>query len=398
MSTSELTPVAPFEVALSFAGEDRVHADAVASLCKARGISVFYDRYEQANLWGKDLYQHLSDVYANRARFCIVFVSQHYAAKLWTSHELKAAQSRAFREKQEYILPLRLDSTSLPGLSETVGYIDWHTSSAGEIVDMLSTKLGKTPVIAAAGLVTANPYAAVAPQPAPRALLKVRPATRIKATTPAWVGRNEVHIGQAAWIADRDGFNLHATLFLDPVKSETTMGPNNAFLGRVAQSAPGRWAYSINAPQLGIQHDNRPARSREDAQATLLFELEEAAPGIGQNVQEHDESPGIRYEKFAPTSGSGRNGMRLTFSTHGAAEKVSYLVEFGQPYLSLTTYWGSPQRARAEIDVYEEKNEAAGTYMISIDQPRLTPEKPYVIEVTSDRPWKDPPTVARWEP
>ena len=43
-----------FEVALSFAGEDRSYVEAVASYLKDRGVRVFYDAYEKVDLWGKD--------------------------------------------------------------------------------------------------------------------------------------------------------------------------------------------------------------------------------------------------------------------------------------------------------------------------------------------------------
>lgn len=56
-----------FHVALSFAGEDRVYVDAVAKALQAEGVDVFYDKFEEVDLWGKDLYTHLSDVYQNRA-------------------------------------------------------------------------------------------------------------------------------------------------------------------------------------------------------------------------------------------------------------------------------------------------------------------------------------------
>lgn len=52
-----------------------------------------------------------------------MFVSAHYARKMWTNHERKAAQERALRERGEYILPIRIDGSSLPGLSETIGYV-----------------------------------------------------------------------------------------------------------------------------------------------------------------------------------------------------------------------------------------------------------------------------------
>ena len=49
-----------YDVALSFAGEDRIYAEALAGALRHHGIRVFYDKYEKDTLWGKDLYTHLS--------------------------------------------------------------------------------------------------------------------------------------------------------------------------------------------------------------------------------------------------------------------------------------------------------------------------------------------------
>src|SRR5437773_637467 len=97
-----------FDVAISFAGEQRQEAEAIASLLKKAGLSVFYDGYEKASLWGKDLYVHLAEVYQEKAKYCMLLASREHAAKAWTSHERQNAQARALREKgNEYILPVR---------------------------------------------------------------------------------------------------------------------------------------------------------------------------------------------------------------------------------------------------------------------------------------------------
>jgi internalin A len=130
-----------YQVALSFAGEDRVCAEKLAELLKKRGIRFFYDSYEQANLWGMDLYQHFQSVYRDDARFCVIFLSKSYAKKLWTRHELKQAQARAFRENKDYILPVRIDDTEIPGINETIGCIDLRSTTMEEIADLLVKKL-----------------------------------------------------------------------------------------------------------------------------------------------------------------------------------------------------------------------------------------------------------------
>ena len=134
-----------YDVALSFAGEDRHYAEKLAKRLKAGGYSVFYDKYEQAELWGKDLYVHLSSVYKDQARYCVMFLSEHYAQKLWTKHELQSAQARAFvEENREYILPIRLDDTETPGILLTAGYLDLRSMTIEEIYQALVEKLSGT--------------------------------------------------------------------------------------------------------------------------------------------------------------------------------------------------------------------------------------------------------------
>ena len=130
-----------YDLALSFAGEDRTVVEELAAMLYEVGVRVFYDNYEMAQLWGKDLYQHLQTVYRDRARYCVVFVSEAYGKKLWTRHELKQVQARAFKESQEYILPVRLDDTEIPGINATTGYIDLRHHSIDELHEVIIEKL-----------------------------------------------------------------------------------------------------------------------------------------------------------------------------------------------------------------------------------------------------------------
>lgn len=130
-----------YHIAISFAGEDREVAESIANKLREKGYKMFYDKYEQATLWGKDLYSHLSDIYSKKAQFCLMIISKNYAEKQWTNLERKAAQARAFSQSKEYILPLKLDDTEIPGLNETIGYVDQRKVSIDDIVKMLEIKL-----------------------------------------------------------------------------------------------------------------------------------------------------------------------------------------------------------------------------------------------------------------
>jgi hypothetical protein len=131
-----------YDVALSFAGEDRKYVEIVADILHQLGVKVFYDKYEEADLWGKDLYTHLDSVYQKKSRYCVIFISNSYKEKLWTNHERESAQARAFIEKQEYILPARFDDTEIPGIRPTTSYIDLRQKTPSDFAYLIAEKIG----------------------------------------------------------------------------------------------------------------------------------------------------------------------------------------------------------------------------------------------------------------
>ncbi|MQR84843.1 TIR domain-containing protein [Bacillus megaterium] len=138
---SDSTKAWQYDVALSFAGEDRKYVDEIAENLKSIGIKVFYDQYETVTLWGKDLYLHLDDIYRNKSMYCVMFLSNYYKNKVWTNHERESAQARAFEEKAEYILPIRIDETEIPGIKPTTGYISANEYSTLEISGFIQKKI-----------------------------------------------------------------------------------------------------------------------------------------------------------------------------------------------------------------------------------------------------------------
>jgi hypothetical protein len=130
-----------YDVAFSYAGEQREYVHATYECLKQLGVSVFYDASQVASLWGKNLYEYLSDIYSKQARYCVVFLSRQYAEKLWTKHELKSMQARAFQESREYILPARFDETEIPGLLPTIAYIDLTKYTPSKFATLIAEKV-----------------------------------------------------------------------------------------------------------------------------------------------------------------------------------------------------------------------------------------------------------------
>jgi len=131
----------PYEIALSFAGENRPLIEQVAEDLRFRGVKVFYDRFEEVNLLGKDLAAHFAEIYGKQASYCAMFISEHYVRKGWPQHERRHAQARALAVKREYILPLRLDDSEVPGLPSTIGYISIRGMTPKAIAEILFRKI-----------------------------------------------------------------------------------------------------------------------------------------------------------------------------------------------------------------------------------------------------------------
>ena len=130
-----------YDVALSFAGEDRTIVEEIAEELRKNDISVFYDHFQKANLWGKKLSQHFKETYGENTRFVIVFISEHYSLKDWTDFEFSIAREEAKTRKSEFILPIRIDNTNIVGLHNDVGHLDLNTEDVGSIVETIIEKL-----------------------------------------------------------------------------------------------------------------------------------------------------------------------------------------------------------------------------------------------------------------
>lgn len=132
-----------YDVALSFAGKDRAVAEELTSLLTEKGIHVFRDEYNAADAEAvsKDRTDHVVNLYARKARYCVLLISQHYPLKAWTEEDRTSAQERALRDAHEYILPIQLDGTDARGVAEAAGYKDLREHSMESICDLLEQKL-----------------------------------------------------------------------------------------------------------------------------------------------------------------------------------------------------------------------------------------------------------------
>ncbi len=124
-----------YDIAFSFSREDRDFVDNVWKYLRD-DICVFYSESEN-KLVGNDFYNSVSKVFMEESHFCAVFISKSYLENDWTRHELEFARERTLKQSN-YIIPIRLDETEIPGMLLTIGYINGHEGPR-YVADILKT-------------------------------------------------------------------------------------------------------------------------------------------------------------------------------------------------------------------------------------------------------------------
>jgi len=132
------------DVAISYAGPDREHADRLVEILAEHRFSYFYDQDYLSFLWGKVAPPIFDHIYGKAARYVVVFVSQDYLDRNYTFHELQAALSKFVAQHgKDYILPIQVSGKrlKLEGLPDTVLDLSLTEHGIDKIGQMLIEKL-----------------------------------------------------------------------------------------------------------------------------------------------------------------------------------------------------------------------------------------------------------------
>jgi hypothetical protein len=154
-----------FDVALSFAGEDRDKARALAEALHARGLTVFYDEWYTAQLWGRNLAILLREVYLEKARLCVPLISRAYVQGSYPKHELSVILERELLGAAGALLPVRLDDAEAPGLSRLIAFVPYDREGPEGIAALIAERL-KTPAEVGSAREQPQPTRASTPAPA----------------------------------------------------------------------------------------------------------------------------------------------------------------------------------------------------------------------------------------
>lgn len=104
-----------FDIAISFAGENRDLAELISSQLSELDISVFYDRNYEDNYLGSPWSGHFKDIFLEKSRLVVALLDKHHKSKVWPTFERDCFIERVGSGE---VIPIRLDDTKFPGIPD----------------------------------------------------------------------------------------------------------------------------------------------------------------------------------------------------------------------------------------------------------------------------------------
>jgi len=92
-----------YDVALSFAGEDRAFAEKLRDELEDLGHAIFYDFAERDRILAENVEEYLRPIYESEARFVVAILGPKYGEKRWTIFESEAFKPRI---EQGEVIPI----------------------------------------------------------------------------------------------------------------------------------------------------------------------------------------------------------------------------------------------------------------------------------------------------
>jgi len=132
-----------FEVALSYASENRVYVEKVYKKLREKKVNVYFDKAHEIDAWGEHSDSYFGEIFS-KAKHCVAFISKYYLEKGFPLHELHNAIASEIQEKSIKVLPVKLDDVGLPsGLPKTKIWVNAQNTSPEQLAEMIIAKIKK---------------------------------------------------------------------------------------------------------------------------------------------------------------------------------------------------------------------------------------------------------------
>jgi hypothetical protein len=134
----------PYDLAVSFAGEQREYVEQTVAACKALGLKVFYDKDKNNDWWGGNFIREQRTVYSSQTQFFVPFISTEYLAKPIPMDEFSSAMMTAVKQGDGYVLPVLVGDVRVPAdlLHPHIHYLRSNEYTPDELAQQLAGKVG----------------------------------------------------------------------------------------------------------------------------------------------------------------------------------------------------------------------------------------------------------------
>ena len=141
-----------YQIIISNASEDNQFAKEFYKACLSEGISTYYYKskllngivQKESGLQGKNgnrIFREIKQLFQKDSFFFVPIISRNYK-KTWTERELAFFQEK-FVSSYEYMIPIRLDDSEIPGLEGDIKYYSLRQMNLSEIVNKIKVKIGR---------------------------------------------------------------------------------------------------------------------------------------------------------------------------------------------------------------------------------------------------------------
>jgi hypothetical protein len=133
-----------YDLAVSFAGEQRDYVAQTVTACKGLGLRVFYDKDKNNDWWGNSFIRDQRAVYSSRTRYFVPFISAEYLSKPIPMDEFSSAMMTAVKQGDGYILPVLMDDVEVPAdlLHPHIGYLRSRDYTPQQLAEQLQQRVG----------------------------------------------------------------------------------------------------------------------------------------------------------------------------------------------------------------------------------------------------------------
>lgn len=112
-----------YDVALSYAGEQKDYVASVYKLLKRKGISAYFAPAYQEELTGTDMTDEFYTIFHNQCLFIAAFVSSEYLQKKRTMAEAAIGQMRSREEQRNCLIPVYWGDARLPDFDPDINFL-----------------------------------------------------------------------------------------------------------------------------------------------------------------------------------------------------------------------------------------------------------------------------------